>query len=148
MLKMEYDPKENLYSSTFFVRFTQASGSLAAIKLFNSEKSPLKFYKITIEPNKISMYENFRNTNFLLGLNERKLRNTMLFDFQTHQNEMGYAGFWVTYNAIRAELSLGRVGDSQPMIHWIDPEYNSLDETTYMGFEAEKGHEIAFAADC
>jgi hypothetical protein len=34
------------------------------------------------------------------------------------------------------------------MIRWIDPEYNSLDDASYIGFEAEKGSEIAFAGDC
>jgi hypothetical protein len=48
----------------------------------------------------ISVYENFRNNNFPilnLGLNERKLRNTMMVDFNSIADGMGYAGFWITY---------------------------------------------------
>ena len=44
----------------------------------------------------ISIFENYRNTNFLLGLNERRLRNTQMIDFSSMMDHIGYAGFWIT----------------------------------------------------
>ena len=44
----------------------------------------------------ISIFENYRNTNFLLGLNERRLRSTQMIDFKSMADHIGYAGFWIT----------------------------------------------------
>ncbi len=44
----------------------------------------------------INVYENFRNTNFLLGLNERRLRNAVTIDFNSFADHLGYGGFWIT----------------------------------------------------
>ena len=44
----------------------------------------------------ISIFENYRNTNFLLGLNERRLRSTQMIDFKSMTDHIGYAGFWIT----------------------------------------------------
>ena len=44
----------------------------------------------------ISIFENYRNTNFLLGLNERRLRNMQMIDFSSMTDNIGYAGFWIT----------------------------------------------------
>ncbi len=53
MLKTKFHPDEKVYSTKFFLRFSEPSSSVAAVKLFNEAKSPHKFYKITINKNKV-----------------------------------------------------------------------------------------------
>merc|ERR1712117_60351 len=82
-----------MYINRFYIRFSEALDSVASVKLLNEAKSPLKFYKITFDRKKISIFENHRNTNFLLGLNERRLRSTQMIDFKSMTDHIGYAGF-------------------------------------------------------
>ena len=53
-----------------------------------------------------------------------------------------------SYHPVRAELKVGAIGKSKPLVKWIDPEYNSLDDAAYIAFEAEKGSDVSFAGDC
>ena len=53
MLKTKYHADEKVYSTKFYLRFSEPSHSVAAIKVFNQAKSPHKFYKVAIDKNKV-----------------------------------------------------------------------------------------------
>ena len=53
MLRTMYSSDKNMYMSRFYLRFSEAPESVASVKLLNEAKSPLKFYKITFDRQKV-----------------------------------------------------------------------------------------------
>ena len=75
-MKMPYRAAQDIYSVAFYARFAGAANPVnttIAIKLLDAEKSPEKYYKVTISTTgEVSIYENIQGQQFLFGTYNRQ----------------------------------------------------------------------------
>ncbi len=88
---------ESVNRADFFVRFNSAE-SVASIKLLDAEKTPTKFYKVSVSGRgRVAVFEDVRVNAFLAGRqrNEERLRNAVIVNLGDRPKPL-YYGFWIT----------------------------------------------------
>ena len=99
-MSMPYREEKNLYSMAFYVKFNGAANPVnttIAIKLLDSEKSPDKFYKVTMDTTGVvAIYENVQGQAFLFGTYNRTIiRNSDLVIDPSEFSPIMFQGFWI-----------------------------------------------------
>ena len=97
-MSMPYREEKNLYSMAFYVKFNGAANPVnttIAIKLLDSEKSPDKFYKVTMDTTGVvAIYENVQGQAFLFGTYNRTIiRNSDLVIDPSEFSPIMFQGF-------------------------------------------------------
>jgi len=119
----------------------------------DSEKSPDKFYKVTMDTTGVvAIYENVQGQAFLFGTYNRTIiRNSDLVIDPSEFSPIMFQGFWIRYEPIsrsQGTISLGKLGKDRSLLQWTDTEPTALNGTEHIGFEVESGGNTEFGTVC